>query len=249
MMTPKLYGELASWWHVMSAPEDYAEEAQLFRQALGQAIDGPFRTLLELGSGGGNTASHLKSELELTLVEPADGMRSLSETLNPSCEHLPGDMRTLRLERSFDGVLIHDAIAYMLTEGDLVAAIETAYEHCRPGGAALLVPDHTRETWRPETSSGGHDVEGRSMRYLSWSFDPDPSDTTFTTTYAYLLREGSGAARCVEDVHVEGVFPKATWLDRMAQAGFDAAALPFEHSSFEEGHERVVFVGRRPSSS
>ena len=27
------------------------------------------------------------------------------------------------------------------------------------------------------------------MRYLAWSWDPDPQDTTYTVDYAYLLRE------------------------------------------------------------
>ena len=32
----------------------------------------------------------------------------------------------------------HDAVAYMKTEDDLRQAIETAYVHCQPGGAALF---------------------------------------------------------------------------------------------------------------
>jgi hypothetical protein len=135
----------------------------------------------------------------------------------------------------------------MLTEQDLAAALATAFAHCRPGGAALFVPDHTRESWRPETSTGGHDVGGRSLRYLAWSFDPDPRDTLTTTAYAFLLREGEGPVRCVEDVHRNGLFPRAAWLKLVRRAGFEASALPFEHSTFEEDAARALFLGRRPS--
>ena len=31
---PKLYRELADWWPILSAPADYAEEAEFYRQAI-----------------------------------------------------------------------------------------------------------------------------------------------------------------------------------------------------------------------
>ena len=90
---PKLYGELASWWPLLSAPADYAEEAAFLR-ARSNASERPARTLLELGSGGGNNASHLKARFEMALVDPSPGMLDVSRALNPECEHVQGDMRT-----------------------------------------------------------------------------------------------------------------------------------------------------------
>ena len=141
----KLYTELASWWPLLSAPEDYAEEAAFYESQLVAACDGPARTLLELGSGGGNNASHMKARFELTLVEPSPGMLELSQALNPGCEHVEGDMRSVRLGRTFDCVFVHDAVVYMTSEADLRAAIETASIHCRPGGSVLFAPDHVRD--------------------------------------------------------------------------------------------------------
>ena len=77
---------------------------------------GDARTLLELGSGGGNNASHLKTRFDCTLTDISPEMLALSRSLNPECEHLEGDMRTLRLGREFDVVFIHDAISYLTTE-------------------------------------------------------------------------------------------------------------------------------------
>src|SRR5438046_9609563 len=88
---PKLYGELASWFHLLSAPADYAEEAEFARTLLVQASSTPPRTLLELGSGGGNNASHLKVHFQMTLVDLSPGMLDLSRALNPECDHLVGD--------------------------------------------------------------------------------------------------------------------------------------------------------------
>ena len=69
----KMYESLAPWWPLLSAPADYAEEAAFFSDALSAAADRPPRTVLELGSGGGNNASHLKARFEMVLVEPSEG--------------------------------------------------------------------------------------------------------------------------------------------------------------------------------
>ena len=148
--------------------------------------------MLELGSGGGNNAFYLKSKFEMTLVDLSPQMLAVSRTLNPECDHREGDMRTVNLGRTFDAVFVHDAIAYMTSAADLSAAIRTAFRHCRAGGVALFVPDCVRETFVAETKHGGHDGDdGRSLRYLMWVVDPDPTDTTYRTDFAILLREQS----------------------------------------------------------
>ena len=239
-----MYRELASWWHLLSVPEDYAEEAALYRQAIiGNCTAQPI-ALLELGSGGGNNASHLKSTFKMTLVDLSADMLAISRSLNPECEHTQGDMRSVRLDRVFDAVFIHDAIGYMTTENDLYRAIETAFIHCRPGGLALFAPDYTREGFRPTTSHGGHDGKGKGMRYLEWVHDPDPADTSYTVDFAFLLRDGE-EVRCEYDRHVCGLFLYEDWLRLITNARFWAKAVPLEHSEVEPG-TTFVFVGIKP---
>lgn len=239
-----MYGELAPWWQLLSAPADYAEEAEYYRQAIVGASAIPPQTLLELGSGGDNNASRLKAHFSITLVDLSPGMLAVSRTLNPECEHVQGDMRSTRLGREFDAVFIHDAISYMSTEDNLRRAIETAFIHCRRGGIALFAPDYTRETFRPLTSHGGHDGQGRGMRYLEWVHDPDPADTSYTVDFAFLLREGD-EVRCEYDRHSCGLFRQEDWLRLVGSAGFSPRAVPFEHSEIEPGSS-VVFLGIKP---
>jgi SAM-dependent methyltransferase len=243
----KLYDELAAWWPLMSAPAEYEEEAAFYGTTLAGACARPPYTVLELGSGGGNNASHLKARFEMVLVEPSAGMLTVSRALNPECEHVQGDMRTVRLGRQFDAVFVHDAVAYMASEADLRMAIETAFVHCRPGGAALFAPDAIRETFQPSTDHGGHDDETRGLRYLSWTWDPDPADTTYLTDYAYLLRMPDGTMRAEHDRHVEGLFSRADWLRLLSDAGFEPRALRFDHSELEPGSYEV-FVAARPGA-
>jgi len=81
-------------------PEEYAEEAAFYEKALRAGCSCEPATLLELGSGGGNNASHLKRHFQVTLVDLAPGMLKVSQALNPECEHLQGDMRQVRLDAS-----------------------------------------------------------------------------------------------------------------------------------------------------
>jgi SAM-dependent methyltransferase len=235
-----MYRDLAPWFHLLTPPEEYADEAASALDLLRAKIDGPLQTLLELGSGGGNMASHLNSEVRLTLTDLSAEMLDISRTINSECEHIQGDMRTLRLSRTFDAVLVHDAIVYMTTEADLRAAMTTAFDHLRPGGAALFEPDYVRETFKPETDHGGEDGPDRALRYLEWVTDPDPNDSTYETDYVIVRRHPGGRVEVTHDHYVEGVFSKRQWLDLMAVVGFvDATAQVDEE-------DRVVFAGRRP---
>lgn len=242
---PKMYTDIASWFHLVTAPEDYAEEAAFYRRLLLKACDRRPRTLLELGSGGGNNASHLKKHFDMTLVDLSRGMLATSRKINPECAHQQGDMRTVRLGREFDAVLVHDAVVYMLTEADLRASMETAYVHCRPGGAALFVADFTKETFREGTKCGGHDgAGGRALRYLEWVTDPDPRDTQYVADYAYLLRDASGRVRVMHDRHIEGLFSRRDWLRWLRATGFRPRTAAWPDAEFPT----PVIVAQKPQS-
>jgi SAM-dependent methyltransferase len=244
----RFYADLAPWWPLISPPEEYVEEAAFAADLLspsGPASETPPQ-ILELGSGGGHLASHLADRFALTLVDLSEAMLAVSRQLNPDATHHAGDMRTVRLGRQFDAVLIHDAVDYMTTETDLAAAIATAYEHCRPGGHVVLVPDEVAETFEPHTDHGGTDgSDGRAVRYLEWSWDPDPADTWCVTQYTFVLRSANGSVEVVSETHRYGLFSRDTWLRLLADAGLEASA----HSEIAAAgtEPRLWFVGRKVS--
>ena len=240
----RLYQDLAPWWPLISPPQEYAEEAAFAAKVFAMA-SGPVREILELGSGGGHNASFLKQRFAMTLVDISAEMLAESWRLNPECEHLPGDMRTLRLDRTFDAVFVHDAVDYMTTERDLSHAIGTAFAHCRAGGVAVFVPDNLAETFLTGTGWGGSDApDGRGARYLEWAWDPDPADTWTLTEYAFLLRDADGSVRSVHESHRLGLFDRGTWLRLLEAAGFEPRAVTEETS--DDRMPRELFVGRRP---
>jgi SAM-dependent methyltransferase len=117
-----MYTELAGGFHLITAPEEYAEEAEFYWQTLSEASATPPRTLLELGVGGGNNAFHYKRRVQATLTDLSGDMLRLSEQINPELEHIQGDMRGLRLGRQFDAVFVHDAVSYLGGAPTLVEA-------------------------------------------------------------------------------------------------------------------------------
>ena len=226
----RLYSDLAYLWPLVSPPEDYAEEAAHWRDAIRARLGEGRHRILELGVGGGHNLSHLTSNFEATGVDLSPEMLEHSRRLNPDVEHHVGDMRTVRLGKVFDAVLIHDAVSYMQTGDDLRAAFATARAHLRAGGLLLVAPDLVAESFEegrvlhwdipPPSRPGDPDV--RVEERLT---DPDPTDTTIESRITYTITEGGGR-RVETDLHVTGLFPLATWVSLMEEAGFETGIIP-----------------------
>jgi SAM-dependent methyltransferase len=244
----RLYGDLAKWWPLLSPPSHYVDEAAQLNLRITRetgwsnrrSTAGRGKTALELGCGGGSLAWHLKQRFAMTLVDRSPQMLKVSRAVNPECEHLRGDMTTLRISRQFDFVLIHDAIEYMTTEAMLRAAFATAAAHCKPGGLFMVVPDCVRETFTPGTHTGGEDgADGRGLRYIEWVFDADPTDTRYDGVFAFLLRDARGRITVETDRHQCGLYRRRDWFKWIAAAGFARV------TSIVDPYRRDVFTGIR----
>lgn len=236
--SPRLYADLAIWWPLMSPPAEYIEEAADLLPLLLDGSDAtPARTLLELGSGGGSLAYHLKNHFMLTLTDRSPDMLAVSRLANPECEHICGDMTSLDLGRQFDRVLVHDAITYATEPHAVRATLRTAARHCRSGGLVVVLPDFVQETFAPATEMGGEDdKDGRGLRYLMWTWDPDPTDCTYDVVFAFLLRDAEGQVTVEQDCHRCGCFSRADWLVWFEESGL----TPRIH---QDPWNRDVFVG------
>ena len=240
-MPPLLYSTLVPWYRLIDPPADHADEVDSYRAAFLRAVPSA-ETLLELGAGAGHNAYHLKADFRCTLTDISEPMQALSRELNPECEHVLGDMRSLRLGRTFDVVMIHDAVMYLTTEDELAAAIETAWVHTRPGGAAVFAPDIVLDEFRESENVYTGEDGSRALRCLEWCWDPDPTDTTYLVDYGFLLREGLDV-RAVHDRHVVGIFSRARWFALLENAGWRVET--FERP-FDDIHFDRVFLARKP---
>lgn len=252
-MQPLLYDTLVPFYHLLDPLEDHADEGAEFGDVLRAAVPGA-RTLFELGAGAGHGAHYVKRGFaETVLSDLSAPMLARSEALNADCEHVLGDMRSLRLGRTFDAVLVHDAITYLTTPEALGEAAATAHAHLRPGGAALLVPDCTVESFVESHEDYAGDDATRSLRALAWSHDPRPGDGMHVVDFVFLLREqqggSAGEVQAVHDRHVHGLFTTATWVNVLEGAGFEVEAVrrPLPEEYRGGPYTEVMFLCRRPA--
>jgi len=80
------------------------------------------------------------------------------------------------------------------------------------------------------------------LSFVENHFDADPAATTFETVFVSLIRQ-AGALRGGPDRHPCGLFPTATWLRRLDEAGFEAATI--DATLPEPYSDTPVFVGLR----
>ncbi len=226
----RLYGDLAWTWPIISPVEDYQEEGELLARIIQEESQTDVKTLLDLGCGGGHVDFYLKTHFQVTSADISQPMLDLAGELNPEINYLLGDMRTMRLGKIFDAVVIHDAINYMLTADDLKAAFQTAYQHLKPGGVFVtyveVKPGFYDQNKTTVTIRKKGDID---IVFIENYFDPDPHDTTYEGTFLYLIRRG-GHLTVEVDRHLCGVFPVSIWRRLLKDVGFACKERKFEHS-------------------
>jgi SAM-dependent methyltransferase len=122
----------------------------------------PGAELLDVGCGVGWTTLFLAEAgyraLGVDLV-PAnvDLCRARAERWNSTAEFVQGDMESLELNRSFDAVLVYDALHHSARQADAVSSVAN---HLRPGGWVLF----GEPSWLHDVSPGAR----RAMRDTGW---------------------------------------------------------------------------------
>jgi SAM-dependent methyltransferase len=244
MTTPRLYDDLAYLWPMLSPPSHYEAEAAVLRGLIERHCRVPADQrchILELGAGGGHTLVHLVEDYGCTAVDLSGPMLANCRRLVPGAQAVVGDMRSVRLDRTFDAVFIHDAVDYMLSGSDVKQALETAAVHLKPGGLCVIAPTYTRETFIDgDVADDGTTTDSAELTYFTFVHDPDPSDDTFEMILLYLIRDNqTRGVEVVEDRHTCGLFSEEQWLAWVTDAGFNA-----RQEEADAGNEPwTLFVG------
>lgn len=203
------------------AAAEYAHYCRFVTDLITRHATRPPTTLLDIGCGGGKNVFNLKRQFTVTGVDLSGAMLDQARELNPECTFVRDDMRTFRLGKAFDAVLMDDAISHMNCRTDFVAAFQTAHAHLNPGGILIATPDVTTETFRQnKTSTTPAAKDGVDVVFIENVYDPDPTDEQYETTILYLIRE-HGRLRIETDHWKMGVFPLDTWRSVLRETGFE----------------------------
>lgn len=215
--TCRLYSDLAWLWPMWGAATEYAQYCQYVTRMIRQHAKRPPATLLDIGCGGGKNVLNLKRDFQVTGLDLSPAMLAQAKALNPDCTFVQGDMRTCRLGRAFDAVLMDDAISHMHCRSDFEAAFRTAYAHLTPGGVLIATPDVTTETFRQNrTTATPAARDGLEVVFVENVYDPDPADDQYDTTILYLIRD-HGRLRIDTDRWTMGIFSLGTWRQVLSE--------------------------------
>jgi SAM-dependent methyltransferase len=220
--TCHLYTDLAWLWPMWGdAATEYADYCQHVTGLLRQRAPRPVTTLLDIGCGGGKNILNLKREFKVTGLDLSPAMLEQAKELNPDCTLIQGDMRTFSLGRTFDAVLMDDAISHMSCRTDFAAALRTAHAHVNPGGVLIATPDVTTETFQQnKTTTTPASRDGLDVVFVENVYDPDPADEQYETTILYLIRD-RGRLRIETDHWTLGIFSLDTWRQVLHETGFE----------------------------
>ncbi len=237
----RLYGDLAWVWPIVSPPEDYAEESERLGCAIAEHAGTSVETLLHLGCGGGHNDYTFKQRFEVTGVDVSEPMLDLARRLNPEVSYYTGDMRAVELGKRFDAVVALDSMSYMLTEQDLRSVFATAYAHLNSGGVFVTTASEILEGFQQNKTVGFSRSAGDlDITHVQNLHDPDPTDTTYETSFVYFIRRG-GRLKIETDRHVCGLFPLGTWVRTLRDVGFETR--PPEYWQYRETEGYTVIVG------
>lgn len=246
--SPRLYSDLAWLWPLWGDPAgEYAAFSHAVVRWLEQHARRPLETLLDIACGGGKNLFTLKTRFRCTGLDLSPAMLELARRLNPECEFIQADMRTFRLDRRFDAILLDDGVSHLTTRADLAAAFQTAFRHLAPGGVLAVAADATTETFRQNRTEAtpafpGACLPDLDVTFIQNQYDPDPADESYEAALIYLIRE-RGRLRIETDRFPLGLFPHAAWQQALAAAGFTVHETTYR----QEDAEYPVFVGVRPA--
>lgn len=222
------YNDLAWIEPILSPPEDFKEEPEMYCRVIRENAAIPVKTLLHLACGAGIYDFTFKEYFRVTGVDISPGMLEVARELNPEVTYHLGDMRFVQLDSTFDAVAIPDAIGYMTSREDLHKALSNACRHLKPGGVLLLVV-HTKEEFRDNnfvyTGAGG-DVQ---ITVFENNYIPDPHGGLYEATMVYLIRN-KGNLEIVTDRHTLGLFDLETWMQLLREElGLQVQQMRLDH--------------------
>lgn len=140
-----VFGAYSRYYNLFYRDKDYAAEAA-YVDGLIQRYRPGAASVLDLGCGTGRHAMLLarsgylvagvdRSQEMLTVAEKERALGDCVDRVSLYC----GDIRTIRLEQTFDAVVsLFHVMSYQTSNADLKAAFMTARSHLAPGGLFLF---------------------------------------------------------------------------------------------------------------
>lgn len=242
------YNELAWTEDFLADPKDYEDELNGYIGLINSTSEAPVNTILHLGCGAGGHDFYFKNHYTVTGVDISIGMLEKAKVTNPEIEYVEGDMRTIRLNRRFDCVVIPDSIDYMVTLDDLKQAIQTSAIHLKPSGVLMIV-GKTKETFQNNNFAYTGEKGDTHVTLMENNYINPYVPNTYEITMLYLIRQKGKLSKYIEESKA-GLFPKETWDEVLKNAGFNMEiknldGIYDEYLLGEGEYPLTIFIGKK----
>jgi len=134
----------ASFYDAFYGDKDYGAECDFVEALCRRFAPGPVTSVLDLGCGtGGHAVPLAQRGYQVTGVDQSAEMLSIAQrkaqSVGQSIQWVQGDVRSLRLQQTFDLALFMFAVlGYQVTNADLTAALRAARQHLSIGGLLIF---------------------------------------------------------------------------------------------------------------
>lgn len=142
-----VFEDYAAYYDLLYQDKDYAREAEFVHRLIQDEMRGAV-SILDLGCGTGTHAAIFAEmgysvhgiDQSAKMVTMAEQRRqTLPSELRDQLVFEQGDLRTLRLNKAFDAiVLLFHVMSYQTSNADLQAAFATVAAHLKPKGVVLF---------------------------------------------------------------------------------------------------------------
>ena len=140
-MKNPVFKDYSRYYNLLYKDKNYQAETNYIDELIRKYSSQPVTTVLNLGCGTGKHDLFLaKKGYQITGVDLSDDMLDIArQSAIPGANFYQGDIRTLRLNKTFDAVIsLFHVMSYQVTWQDLLDAFTTAKAHLNPGGIFIF---------------------------------------------------------------------------------------------------------------
>jgi SAM-dependent methyltransferase len=137
----RFYNELASLYDFICTPEDRKRDVVVLKKIIKRHLKSRGKALLDVACGTGLEDRYLKDHFDVTGLDLNKAVLRIARKRNPEITYLQDDMRTFRLDETFDVIICFDAMCYLQNHRELGQTLTNFHRHLKPGGLLIFYID------------------------------------------------------------------------------------------------------------
>lgn len=218
-LTAKIWTELARYYDKIHHRKDYRKEVD-FLEKVFKKHRLKVRDILDVACGTGNHAAVLvRRGYNVVGIDLHEEMLEIAREKVRNVKLVEGDMRDLKLDRTFDVVIcMFNSIAYNQTLSELRRTL-SGFRKCLKARGIIVFDNHFLRERFVHGYRGvmGYDDDELTIARFSFS---EKLGKKGRITFSYLIREGNDFNYIRGDVHEFGLFSLSEIIEAMKEAGF-----------------------------